>query len=279
MDEFTYDGCRISYSTFGTGERPIVLVHGQLLPARMMHPLAEALAHRGFYAICPDLLGHGESDRPREAWRYSMELWAEQVVALLDHLGIERAVVGGTSLGANISLEVGVLAPERLAGIVIDAPVLEDAVAAGLVAFAPLMFMLRSPLGTLLSKAANAIPPTRGGHGSIGFWLDILRDLVRQDPKASAAVLQGVLFGRVAPPRSRRKEIQTPTLVLCHAHDPIHVYSDAELLAEELPNARFVRATWMGELRLNPDRLTGEIVNFLEECWSVSHVPVHTERA
>src|SRR5437588_12455670 len=125
MDYFAFDGFRIAYSPFGAGDRPIVLIHGQLLPARMMHPLAEAMAQRGFYVICPDLLGHGESDRPREPWRYSMELWAEQVIALLDHLEIDRAVVGGTSLGANIALEAAALAPDRLTGIVVDGPGLE----------------------------------------------------------------------------------------------------------------------------------------------------------
>src|SRR5438067_8776779 len=101
---FVVDGQRLAYSTYGSGDRAVVLLHGQLLPARMMRPLAVALAERGFYAITPDLLGHGDSDRPREPWRYSMEVWAEQTVALLDHLDIERAAVGGTSLGANISL-------------------------------------------------------------------------------------------------------------------------------------------------------------------------------
>ena len=54
-----------------------------------------------------DLLGHGASDRPRDMWRYGMSFFAsEQVVALMDHLEIEQAVVMGTSLGANVALEL-----------------------------------------------------------------------------------------------------------------------------------------------------------------------------
>ena len=49
-----------------------------------------------------DLLGHGRSDRPADPLVYSMSAFADQVVALLDHLGAEQAVVGGLSLGANV---------------------------------------------------------------------------------------------------------------------------------------------------------------------------------
>ena len=62
--------------------------------------------------ITLDLLGHGHSDRPRDMWRYSMAGYGEQVVALMDHLEIEQAVVMGTSLGANAALEVA-SAPAR----------------------------------------------------------------------------------------------------------------------------------------------------------------------
>ena len=53
-----------------------------------------------------DLLGHGRSDRPEDPLVYSMTAFGGQVVALLDHLGAAQAVIGGTSLGANVSLEV-----------------------------------------------------------------------------------------------------------------------------------------------------------------------------
>ena len=92
-------------------------------------------------------------------------------------------------------------------------------------------------------------------------------------------MLQGVLFGRVAPPRARRRLIKAPALVLCHDHDPLHHLDDAELLAEELPNARFIKPTWMGELRLSPQRLTDEIVKFLGECWAEPAEPAEADRA
>jgi hypothetical protein len=61
--------------------------------------------------------------------------------------------------------------------------------------------------------------------------------------------------------------IQTPALVIGHAGDPVHPLSDAELLTSEMPNARLVEANNILELRLYPQRLTGEIAAFLQQCW------------
>src|ERR1041385_1523605 len=118
MAKFKFEGRRIAYTEYGGGPaavtesgargrtarsspaqgRPLILVHGLLLSQLMHKPLAEDLAARGNRVITIDLLGHGESDRPRDMWRYSMHFFAEQVVALMDHLKIEEAVVMGTSI-------------------------------------------------------------------------------------------------------------------------------------------------------------------------------------
>ena len=120
-----------------------MLLHGQLMPRRMQQPLARALASEGLHVVTLDLLGHGRSDRPADPQVYSMTAFGEQVVALLDHLGASQAVIGGTSLGANVSLEVAAIAPDRVRGMILEMPVLDNAVEAGIVAFAPLMFAAR----------------------------------------------------------------------------------------------------------------------------------------
>src|SRR3954454_4498966 len=140
--EFTHDGFRLVYSDYGSGTRPFVLVPGLLLPRSMHDPLARSLAERGNRVITLDPLGHGESDRPADMWRYTMGLLADQVVGLMDHLELEEAVVGGTSLGANVTLETCVRIPERLRGAVIEMPVLDNALLGCAVAFAPLLVFL-----------------------------------------------------------------------------------------------------------------------------------------
>ena len=264
MPTFAHLGQRLSYTEYGSGDRTTVLLHGLLLSQRMHEPLARALARRGNRVITLDLLGHGRSDRPPEMWRYSMPIFGEQTIALLDHLEIDEAVVAGTSLGANVTLEAAAVAPERLRGMVIEMPVLDGALIACGVAFLPLMVALRygRPAMRLLQAAANAVP-----RGLPPFLLDIGLDTVRQDPEPGGAVLEGLFFGRTAPHRWQRRTFTQPALVIGHPRDPIHPFSDAGMLADELPNGRLLEASSILELRLAPDRLTNEIAAFIDEVW------------
>lgn len=263
MPTFTHAGQKLAYETYGEGSRNFVLLPGLLLPSRMHEPLAQALADRGHRVITFDLLGHGESDRPRDMWRYSMPIFAREVVALLDHIDLDEAVVGGTSLGANVSLEVASLAPSRLRGMVIEMPVLDNALLACAIAFTPLMVALTfgEPVTRPLAAAMRRVPRV------FGHYPNVFLDWVSQEPRPSASLLQGLFFGRTAPPREERKTFATPALVLGHPRDVIHPFSDAKMLAEELPKGRLIEADAIYELRLRPERLTNEIAAFLDECW------------
>src|SRR3954468_18723401 len=261
--EFIHEGHRLVYSDYGAGARPLVLLPGLLLPRSMHDPLARALAERGNRVITIDPLGHGESDRPADMWRYTMTLLAEQVVGLMDHLELEEAVVGGTSLGANITLETCVLAPERVRGAVIEMPVLDNALLGCALAFAPLLVYLTVglPLARVVSGAVRMLPRTPNQLLNVG------RDWLAQDPKPSGAVLQGLFFGRIAPPRTERSRLETRALVIGHQRDPIHPFSDADMLVREMRHSRMIEASSILELRSKPQRLTGEIGRFLDECW------------
>jgi pimeloyl-ACP methyl ester carboxylesterase len=262
---FRHDGQRLAYTVYGEGRRTVVLLHGLLLSQRMHERLAADLAARGNRVVTMDLLGHGRSDRPRDMWHHSMALYAEQVLALLDHLRVDEAVVGGTSLGANVTLEVALRDPSRLRGMVIEMPVLDNALLAGALAFTPLMVALSfaEPVMAGIAWAARRVPSRL-----VPYWLDVALDVLRQDPGPSAAVIQGILFGRVAPHRRERRTFRTPALIIGHRRDPIHPFSDADLLASELRNGRLVQASTILELRLSPERLTNEIAAFLDECWA-----------
>jgi pimeloyl-ACP methyl ester carboxylesterase len=261
---FSLDGQRLAYSVHGGGPRVTVLLHGLLFSQRMHDALAQELARRGNRVVTLDLLGHGESDRPLEMWRYSMPAYGRQVIALLDALMVDEAVVLGTSLGANVALEVAAAAPERLRGMVIEMPVLDNALLGCALAFTPLMVALTAgePAMRAVARLARLVPRRR-----LPWQADILLDWIRQDPAPSAAVLQGLFFGRTAPPRELRREMTTPALVIGHQHDIVHPFSDAGALAEELPGARLLQASSLIELRVAPARLTGEIAAFLDDCW------------
>jgi pimeloyl-ACP methyl ester carboxylesterase len=264
MAYFRYEGRRLAYTVHGHGPRTTVLLPGLLLSQKMQTPLARRLAGRGNRVITLDPLGHGESDRPLESWHYSMSAFATQTVALLDHLEIEQAIVGGTSLGANITLEVASLAPERLRGMVVEMPVLDSAIAACGAAFTPLLFALKfgEPAMSALARGARAVP-----RRWVPSLLELGLDWVSQDPGPSAAVLGGILYGRAAPDHNERRTFQAPALVIGHPRDPVHPFSDAGMLADELPHGRLVNASSILELRLRPERLTRTIAAFVEECW------------
>jgi pimeloyl-ACP methyl ester carboxylesterase len=285
VSTFEFEGQQLAYSEYGGGpaavtergrrgrtarsspaaDRPLILVHGLLLSQEMHRPLAEALAARGNRVITIDLLGHGESQRPRDMWRYSMRFFGDQVVALMDHLAIDEAVVMGTSLGANTALNVALTAPQRLRGMVIEMPVLDNALLWSALAFTPLLAALTfgEPAMKALGRVARTVPRRVLPH-----YGNVMLDLVRQDPGPSAAVLQGLFFGRIAPHRDDRRLFQTPALILGHRRDPVHPFSDAGMLAEELPNGRLLEAESFIELRAQPERLTNEIASFLDDVWS-----------
>jgi pimeloyl-ACP methyl ester carboxylesterase len=262
MPEFDYNGYRISYDEYGRGDRPLVLIHGLLMNRRMFDRLGPEMAARGNRVITIDLLGHGRSDRPPEMSNYSMTFFARQVEALLDHLEIDRAVVGGTSLGANVTLEMALLAPKRVGGMMVEMPVLDNALLAAAVIFTPIMVGLRfgEPALRRLASLARRIPRTNP-------VVDIGLDWIRQDPAPSSAVLEGLFLGSSAPHHQFRVQMKQPTLVIGHHADPLHPFSDSGMLCDELPNAELVEASSIMEWRLTPNRLDEELGSFLDRVW------------
>lgn len=255
---------RLEYTEYGAGDAWVVLLPGLLMPRRMHDHLARALAGAGAHVVTLDPLGHGRSDKPEDPVAYSVTEFAEQVVALLDHLGAHQAVVGGTSLGANVALEVAAIAPERVRGLMVEMPVLDNALEVAIVAFAPLLLTARvAPLAVAGVRALTRAVP----RGVVPWWVGIGLDTADQRPGPLAAYVHGLFFGRTAPPLKERGRIVAPTLVVGHPRDPLHPAADAELLAEQLPNATFARASSILEWRVRPERLDLVATRFVLDCW------------
>ena len=83
-------------------------------------------------------------------------------------------------------------------------------------------------------------------------------------------MLEGILFAGAAPPPEERSEITIPALVIGHPADPLHPFSDADMLAEELSGARLVDANSILEWRLTPARLNDELAAFLDDFYESS---------
>ncbi|MBJ6802378.1 alpha/beta fold hydrolase [Geomonas propionica] len=93
----------LAYDDLGTGPA-VILIHGFPLNRQMWQPQLKPLADAGYRVIAPDLRGFGASDAP--AGGYSMDVFADDIIALLDSLKIDKAVVGGMSMGGYVLLNL-----------------------------------------------------------------------------------------------------------------------------------------------------------------------------
>jgi pimeloyl-ACP methyl ester carboxylesterase len=262
--EFSYRGIRMSYEVHGSGPQVLVYLHGLLLDGNLNRPIAAALARAGNRVVLLDLPGHGMSDKPRHASAHRMDSYADCVIALLDHLGLPTAVVGGVSLGANVALLCAAQAPARIQGLLLEMPVLEWAVPGAGLVFLPLLigFHYAARAVRLLGELPRRLPRTSS------WVIEGLRAPIALRPEESTAVLHGLFVGPIAPTVEQRRAIAAPALVIGHRADFIHPFSDAKNLVDQLPSARLVQAASMLELRVRPERLVGEIVAFLDEVWN-----------
>jgi pimeloyl-ACP methyl ester carboxylesterase len=260
----SYGQYRLAYEVYGSGDRVLVWLHGLLLDANLSRGLARRLAAQGNRVVLLDLLGHGRSDKPRHAGLHRMDLHVKQVLCLLDELGVDQVVLGGVSLGTNVSLLTTVEAPERVRGLILEMPVLEGAAPAAALVFLPLLLGVHYTRAALrlVSRAASRLPLP--GLGPFDSFISA----ARSDPAEIAAVLHGVLLGPIAPTIEQRRSITAPALVLGHGIDLIHSFADAVSLARQLPDARLIRTRTFAELWVSPARLTAEISEFLDRVWA-----------
>lgn len=144
MPTFQHGSLTLNYEIFGgPPERTVVFMHGLLLSSEMMAPLARAFSER-FRVVNFELHGHGKSSKPTDPASYTMGAFADDVVALADHLECEKIGVFGTSLGADVALETMLNAPRRVAGGVLEMPVLDTGAKTAIRVFARMAKALRS---------------------------------------------------------------------------------------------------------------------------------------
>lgn len=126
MDQFRSDGVQIAYIDFPplTEDRhePIVLIHGfaSTHAVNWLFPQwVKTLTEDGRRVILFDNRGHGRSDKLYDPAAYHLQLMAEDVEHLLDHLGVARADVMGYSMGARIAVHLALAHPERVRSLIL----------------------------------------------------------------------------------------------------------------------------------------------------------------
>ena len=260
MPTISHGKLSIHYLEWGNpGDPVIILVHGVLLSSPMFEPLATRL--KGWRVIGVDVRGHGGSSRPRQSRCYSWRLFASDVRALMDELGIEKAVIGGVSLGANVALEFAHLFPARVRALVIEMPVLSASEGPARYTFVSAGKALRRfgrflgvPAGLVRKLVATSRYPE----------LVVLRNTVSMDLLATAALIDGIDQSPITLHDAKvLAAIDVPTLVIGHRFDPLHHRDDAVHLAAKIPGAEFASNLTLLDFRLFPSRYAKAVLEFL----------------
>lgn len=253
--DFTYQGndgwpffattlARAAHTADVATDVPLILLHGGGPDHQMFVPLARELADL-HTVVLPDVRGYGRSIC-REPQRHTWSQYADDVIALMDHLGVARAIVGGAGLGSTIALRTAVAYPDRVhAVILISVEDIEDDDKKQ----AEIAFM-------------DAFADRVRNHGIAAAWEPILDDLApiigtlvreaipRSDPAsiaAAAAIGRDRSFRSVA----ELAAITAPTLII-PGMDERHPAQLAEDLARLLPHGH------LAAVKLGPDVQTAE---------------------
>lgn len=223
---------------------PLVLIHGFPLDHTLWLPQLHGLSDVA-RVIAPDLRGFGNS--PAARGTVTMEQHARDVGQLMDRLGIERAVIGGLSMGGYVALAFAELFPERLAGLVLcntravadgeparktRETVARRAIEEGMAALAPIM------VHPLLADVTRKARPDLTGH------LEAM--IGRQDPAGVAASSRGMA---IRPDRTPLLgQVQVPALVITGSSDTLIAPAESEAMTARLPKGQLVSIPDVGHL-------------------------------
>lgn len=258
MPTATVNGAEIAYDDTG-GDRPaVILAHGFLMDRSMFGPQVDAL--RGDHRVITwDERGFGDTQYDGGPFSY----WdsAKDCLGLLDHLGIERAVVGGMSQGGFISLRVALSAPERVRGLILlnTQAGTEDPAVVPLYQGMVDSWVADGPTDELAGTIAGLILGTPDLSAAwIATWRS--RDQKTLGQPGTTLLTRDDITGRLG-------EIQAPALVVHGSADAAISVDLATRLADGLPNAELVvveGGTHSANLT-HPTEVNAAIVAFLRE--------------
>ena len=239
---------RCHYRLGGPADGRLLLqLHGATVPGWEFDRLTPLLNAAGFRTLCPDLYGHGYSERPRA--RYSHDLFVRQVVELLDTLGIDTPVdVIGHSLGAAIAARIAVGRPERIGSLVMTAPLLD------FLALQPAARVLMIPaIGEALVHA-YVVPMLKRRRSAryqpidSGRFVQMYRDQFRVPGfgRALLSMIRNGSLGNQADCYTALAGTGHPVLVLRGAEDAIFTRAQFDAITGILPRTRFEELPGMG---------------------------------
>lgn len=265
MAEFSRDGFTIFYEQAGDLESPaVVLLHGFTSDNRMWLPIAGELS-QDYHVIAPDLRGHGATSAPDDLDSYTIEQYADDLKALLDHLEVDICALAGCSFGGMVALQFAVTWPERIAGLV-----LSDTSAAFEHPDYDDKYRKREE-----RIAAQTEIVDRFGTAELGKRAakDVADPFLAEGIRKRYSRLSREGFLGAARVRQERpglvsvvgERLTMPVLVCIGEDDPVR--SASEVMARQLPAARqlMFKATGHGIPSLRPEAYAREVLNFFDD--------------
>jgi pimeloyl-ACP methyl ester carboxylesterase len=233
MSSVSLGGITVGFDDVGSGD-PVVLVHGHPFDRSMWRPQVEHLSRLGWRVIAPDLRGYGESTVVPGTT--TLDVFAGDIARLLDHLGIERFVLGGLSLGGQIVLEFHRLFPHRISGMLLaDTTAVAETADGVRLRYDTADRLLREGMSgyaaeVLLKMVAPATIVTQPAVAD-----HVGRMMRATDPAGAAAALRG----RAERPDYVRglADVAVPTLVVVGGADEFTPVGEARLISDRVPGA------------------------------------------
>lgn len=261
---FDRDSIKFQFQEEGQG-LPFVYQHG--LGADVSQPFSFFVGgHRGIRLMSLDCRAHGHTRPVGPEEKISIATFADDVVALMNFRKVEKAVVGGISMGAAVALNIALRYPERVIGLVLQRPAwLDQPLPENLRVLAHIGGLIRDH-GAERGKEIFKVSPEYAALQQQS--LDAAASNLAQfdHPRAEECVVRLLRIPNDAPCTGRAwKTIKVPTLVLATRMDPIHPYSYGETLAREMPKATFTEVTSKSiSITRHPVEVRAHIEDFLD---------------
>jgi rifampin ADP-ribosylating transferase len=204
-----------------------------------------------------DQRGHGDADKPKVG--YSLEDFAEDIVAFMDAVGIPSAVLVGSSSGGYVAQQVALTSPHRVAGLVLVGSPRD---LQGRPPFADEIDQLSDPMGAAWVKESLTWFPRF--HQVPQWYID---DRVRDGVRIPAHVCRDTFNGLItARPPTDAGTIAAPTLIIWGDRDELLSLAQEEALAAAIPASRLVVYEDTGHLVLweQPERVASDLIAFIE---------------
>ena len=216
----------------------MVLIQGLGLSSRFWFDVPELLAndpHKARHVIAVDNRGTGHSDKPRRLW--TMGTMADDVVAVLDHAGVDGAFIVGISMGGMIAQHVALRHPSRVRGLVLLATTAGFLLGA-LPEAAALTRLLSLPFGgpRAAKNLTRLLLPESKWHLAKEIFRD-WPDAMRDAPTAPGTFAAHLFAASTHLVTRRLRDIRCPAIVVAGAHDALIPLRNAEVLARKIPNA------------------------------------------